>query len=311
VFAGTPFASMQIAAHNRQEGAPEVANRALSYAGPDNPLYPEVKPSQTYERLFGGLDPGLSPEDLMRLRAKNKSVLDFMSADLARLHQLAPSSQRPKLDAHESAIRDLEKSLDGLSAGCSPGDSPMDPPDSDKHTDVAAVAAAQFAIMRTAFLCDVTRVMTFMWSPGASSVQFEGLYDGMGLVQHHSLSHQNLDDGEIAKNMAAIDRWYSQRTAEFLATLRDTPDIDGTSSLLDNTLVVYLSEVARGNHTFDDMPIVLLGGAGVGLVGDRVAAHPGRSTNDLWLTIAEKFGTDLGQLGEPEQSSGPLPDLLT
>ena len=310
MFTGTPFASMQIAAHNRQEGAPEVANRALSYAGPDSPLYPETRPSQTYERLFGGIQPGLSPEELARVRAKNKSVLDFMSADLTRLHQLAPASERAKLDAHESAIRDLEKSLDGLTSSCSPGDAPSDPPDSDKHGDVQTVASAQFAIMRAAFLCDVTRVMTFMWSPGASSVQFEGLYDGMGLVQHHSLSHQNLDEDEVAKNMAAIDRWYAERTAEFLTTLRDTPDIDGVSSMLDNTLVLYLSEVARGNHTFDNMPLVLFGGPGVGLVGDRIVEYPGRSTNDLWLTIGENFGVDLGQLGDPGQSSGPLPDLL-
>jgi len=33
----------------------------------------------------------------------------------------------------------------------------------------------------------------------------------------------------------------------------------GLGSVLDNTLVLYLSEVARGNHTFDNMPIVLFG----------------------------------------------------
>lgn len=307
---GVPFASMQVAAHNRQEGAPEVANRALSYSGPDAPLYPEIKPSQTYERLFGGLTPGLDPAELARVRAKNKSVLDFLSADLARLDQLAPASERDKLEAHATAIRDLEKSLDGVSAGCTPGDAPQDPVDSDKHTEVAAVAEAQFAILRAALRCDVTRVLTFMWSPGASSVQFEGLYDGMGLFQHHALSHQNLGDELVAKNMAAIDRWYSERTAAFLKTLRDTPDVDGTSSLLDNTLVVYLSEVSAGNHTFDNLPLLLFGGAGVGLAGDRVVEYPGRSTNDLWLTIAGKFEVDLGQLGEPGQSTGPLPDLL-
>jgi hypothetical protein len=306
----TPFASLQIAAHNRQDGAPEVANRALSYTDADAPLYPEVSPTLTYERLFGGLTPGLDAAELERVRAKNQSVLDFIGGDLERLEQLAPASERPKLEAHAGAIRDLESSLNGLTS-CTPGESPGDFPDSDHFTNVAAVGEAQLAILRTAFTCDATRVATFMWTPGASAVQFEGLFDGMPLVQHHSLSHQNLSASEVTEMMAAIDTWYSERTAEFLRTLRDTQDFDGSGSILDNTLVLYFSEVAVGwTHAFDDLPVALFGGANVGLQGGPVASYPGRSTNDLWLSIASAFGVELGSLGAEGQSTGPLEGLF-
>jgi len=305
-----PFASLQIAAHNRQDGAPEVANRALSYAGADEPLFPEVDPQLTFDRLFGGIVPGADADALARAKAKNQSVLDFIDADLARLEALAPASERPKLEAHADAIRDLEQSLDGLT-GCDPGTPPMAFPDSDHFTDVAAVGAAQLAILRTALQCDVTRVVTFMWTPGASSVQFEGLYEGMPLVQHHSLSHENLDAAEVAQRMAAIDRWYSERTAEFLRTLRDTPDFDGSGSLLDNTLVLYITEVARGTHVFEPMPLLAFGGTSFGLQHKGgIASFPGRSTNDLWLAIAGALGVDLGPLGAEGQSSGPLEGLF-
>jgi hypothetical protein len=309
VLGGTPFASLQIAAHNRQDGAPEVANRALSYEGADIPLYPEIKPSLTFERLFGAIDPS-DADALARARAKNASVLDFIDGDLQRLRQLAPAAERDKLDAHADAIRQLEQSLDGLTE-CASGDPPIDPPDSDTHTDVAAVGAAQLAILRAALQCDLTRVVTFMWTPGASSVQFEGLYEGMNLFQHHSLSHQNLDDATVQQNMGAIDRWYSERTAEFLQSLADTPDFDGSGSVLDNSLVLYLSEVSVGwTHSFDEMPMVLFGGRNLGLEGGRILDFGGRPTNDLWLSIAPVFGVDLGQLGAEGQSSGPLPGLF-
>jgi hypothetical protein len=310
VLSGTPFASLQLAAHNRQDGAPEVANRALSYSGADEPLYPEVSPTLTYERLFGGLTPGLNAEELARVRAKNQSVLDFIGSDLERLEQLAPASQRDKLEAHANAVRDLESSLDGLT-NCTPGEAPSAFRDTDYFTDVAAVGAAQLAILRSAFLCDATRVATFMWTPGASAVQFEGLFEGMPLVQHHSLSHQNLDASEVAEMMSAMDTWYSERTAELLRTMRDTPDFDGSGSLLDNTLVLYFSEVAVGwTHSFDDLPIALFGGANVGLQGGPVVSYPGRSTNDLWLAIASAFGVELGSLGDEGQSTGPLEGLF-
>lgn len=307
-FMGAPFASLQIAAHNRQDGPPEVANRTLSYSAADVPLYPEISPSLTFERLFGAIVPG-DEAAIARAKAKNDSMLSFIQGDLARLKQLAPALERSKLDAHEDAIRDLEQSLGGIT-GCMPGEMPSAPPDTDLFTDVRAVGEAQLSILRTALLCDVTRVVTFMWTPGASGVQFEGLFDGMPLVQHHSLSHENLSDGEIAMMMAAIDRWYSERTAEFLRSLRDTPEIDGNGSLLDNTLVLYISEVAAGTHVFEPMPLVLFGGAGVGLQGGGVASFDGRSTNDLWLAIARQFGVELGSIGAEGQSSGPLEGLF-
>ncbi|MBC8068334.1 MAG: DUF1552 domain-containing protein [Deltaproteobacteria bacterium] len=308
-FAGVPFASLQLGAHNRQDGAPEVANRVLSYTGADTPIYPEVTPSLSFQRLFGSIVPGADAEALARIKAKNDSMLSFVDADLARLKQLAPATEHAKLDAHADAIRDLEQSLGGLT-GCDPGAVPGDPPDTDNFNDVAAVGAAQLAILRTALQCDVSRVATFMWTPGASGVQFEGLYEGMPLLQHHSLSHENLSATDVARSMTAIDRWYSERTAEFLRSLRDTPELDGNGSLLDNTLVLYITEVAAGTHVFEPMPLVLFGGAGVGLQAGGVASFDGRSTNDLWLTIARQFGVELGSIGAEGQSSGTLDGLF-
>ena len=110
--------------------------------------------------------------DLTKARAAKKSVLDFALKDLARLRTLAGASERPRLDAHEAIIRDMETRLDSatnggdLVNGCVPGAKPTDPAglnrfwtpgctagkahgqgDQDEHKTVAQL---HFAILRTA-----------------------------------------------------------------------------------------------------------------------------------------------------------------
>ena len=306
VLGSASIGSIQVGAHNRQTGGQEVANRALSYAGPDDPMYPQIQPALVFQQLFGS-NP-MEPEEAESFRAKQRSVLSYLGEDLDQLQPRVPSAQQELLDAHAAALADLEAALDGFT--CDPGtDAPVDPPDTDYFADVGNVGEMQLELIRLAFACDRTRVATYMWSAGASRIQFEDLFPGMGSVVHHTISHYDLTDPSVSEPMAAIDRWFAQETAKFLRTLRDTTDFDG-SSLLDNTLVLYISEVSAGSHTFDNMPILLFGGAGVGLEGDRVLDYTGRSTNDLWLSIAEVFDVDLSDLGEPGQTTGPLEGLF-
>jgi hypothetical protein len=80
------------------------------------PLLPELAPAEAYAKLFSGFVPGGdTPENMetakraLRLR---KSVLDSALRELDRVHDLAPSSEWPKLDAHAEAIRKLELELE-------------------------------------------------------------------------------------------------------------------------------------------------------------------------------------------------------
>ena len=106
-----------------------------------------------------------------------------------------------------------------------------------------------------------------------------------------------------------MHRWYNEQLASFIATLARTPDFDG-NSLLDNTLIVVWSEVRLGIHTFDGVPIQLFGGAGGRLRGGRRLVYDHRSTNDLWLAIANTLGHPMACFGDAERCAGPLPDLF-
>lgn len=315
---GARFPTLELTAHGRQEGAPEVANRTLTYDGPDLPIYPESSPSRVYQRLFSGFMPGGDTDENWRqlalARRRRASVLDFASADLARLRRLAPSSERARLDAHEAAIRELEMQLDDVEMPdvptCTAPASPPDLADTDAMNDVRRVGEAQLAIARAALACDLTNVVTFLWSAAASRVNFTDLYPGMGTVQHHALSHRNLDDASVWRPMAAIDRWYAERTAEFVRALGSQPAAGG-GSLLDRTLVVYLSEVSRAHvHSFTQLPVVLFGGSHVGLAAGPVIDVGDRSTNDLWLSIARRFEAPITTLGTADQGRGPIEGIF-
>jgi hypothetical protein len=305
------FRTLELAAHNRQDGSPEVANSTLSYEAPGEPVFPDVNPVNVYMRLFASLAPREDESALLRARARRRSVLDFAKSDLAALRTIAPASERERLDAHEAAVRSLELRLDESATTCVAPGTPTDVSDTDSYVEVAARAELMMAAMRAAFACDMVGVTSFMWSMSASRVQFENLYDGMPRVQHHSLSHDDVEgDSNVRRTIAAIDSWYGERTAAFISSLRDAADPAG-GSLLDRTLVVYWSEVAIPNlHTFDDLPVVLFGGSDVGLPAGPVRDVAGATTNDLWRAIFARFCAPEERFGTADMQTGSLDTLL-
>jgi hypothetical protein len=295
---------------------PQVANRAAAYSGADQPIFPELQPLLVYKRLFGELMPGgATPENLAELeraRQEQRSVLDFVKTDLQSLEQLAPSEARPQLERHAQVIRELETKLDSMTQApnetCSVPEAPTEL-QTNVDRNLAAVAAQHLSVLRAALACDLVRFSTFMWTAAASSAVWRDLYAGMGPENHHALSHEDLRNATVMKGLAAIDHWFAQETATFVESLKTLQEADGTS-LLDNTLIVYTSECADGDHSPRNMPIALFGGRSLGVQSGQFLKYDSRSFNDLWLAVAQAYGAPLPSLGEPEQSSGPLPGIF-
>ena len=309
VFNGVPVKSLQIGANGKMSGLQEPQNRTLSYSGAEQPLYPVINPNDVFSRVFGsttmpGGDTAANQAALAKLRRRRESVLTFVRADLTRVRKQFPAESRADLELHETAIRELESRLDGTASGaaCSPAMIEATLPVGDLNAaNTARIAEAHFAILRAAFVCDLTRMVTFMWATGASAISFSDFK----ISDHHNTSHNN--DRPALSN---ADRWYSQRTAPFIQSLIDTPDPRG-GRLIDRTLVWYINENAEGHdHNLSDMPFVLFGGDDVGLVQrGRIADVSGTTSNDLWLSIAATFGMPaVKSLQTP--FTGPIPGLF-
>jgi hypothetical protein len=334
---GTPIASLQVSCDDRVDVG-EISTRRLSYSGPEAPMDPYLVPHLTYQRVFGTMmagAPNMSAEQLAKARMLKKSVLDFALRDLDKLRTLAPSSERERLDAHESAIRELEMSFDANPMSAGNCGLTMSPPELKPFLDGAGnrigngnyttsdsrmgeqgthemIGKLHFEVIKAAFQCDLTRVVTFQWSPGTNHVAFAGMYapDPNAVKMHHPLSHE-FNNPDAPEFLTKIDTWYSERTSMLLQALKNTPDLSG-GSILDNTLVPYVTEVARADHTFNNAPFIVFGGANTKLQqGGRLKKYnPRRPVNDMWLACAIAMDMpSLTTLGSQEMYTGPL-DIL-
>ncbi|WP_437840534.1 hypothetical protein [Sorangium sp. So ce1153] len=117
--------------------------------------------------------------------------------------------------------------------------------------------------------------------------------------RYRIIEESNLD-------FAAIDCWIGQKAAQLAQRLDAIREGDGT--VIERSVMVYMSEMRTHDHDAYDLPIVLLGGDGVFLNDAHVAYDPlgsDRQLRDLWSTITNQhyglgvasFGDDLH--GEP------------
>jgi hypothetical protein len=307
---GSPLGSIALGAYRDsvQNGRIYPANgaanfRPITYLGANQPVFPEVRPDVAVQNLFSSAVPGGSAA-IARQQQLNKSILDLVAKDITNLQKQVPSSQRPKLDAHLSAIQTLETEITALNAAptcTAPTIAPqitMVPAGSDSSLRIDAVehtlvSQEQLNTIKVAFQCDLIRAATFTFAHGNSDIQFGYITptEVASMTGAHDISH--LTDPTSITWQAAIHQYYCQRVADFLTDLKNTPDGPGTS-LLDNTLVVFFTEVTIGNiHSWTQTPVIFFGGKSVGLQTGRYMDMKGRYMNDIWASTLAAFGVPL------------------
>ena len=296
---GTPIPSLQLTADDRGH---QFLLRVISHGGRGMPMPPEENPLVAFARVFGTLASGTH-----ELRDRKQSVLDFTRADLARLQKRIGHAERARIDRHFTAIREAEQVLHRAAA--------IDPAPLQREMKAASDVLvesrdrahgingrAHLELVRVAFQCDLTRIACLTW--GSFSQNVAALVPGLEARLYHDVSHAG-----PATEEAAVHRWYNEQLAQALRALRATPDVDGRT-LLDNTLVVSWSEMRTGNHTFDNLPIQLFGGACGRLAGGRLVRYAGYSTNDLWRTVLNAIGDERDIFGDRDKNSGQLAGLF-
>jgi hypothetical protein len=304
---GTQVASLQLGTDSRADpGKNGIQLRVMSYDLKGAPMPPELEPTKTYNRIFSPLVPASTAGDqkaaLDRALAREKSVLDFIGGDLVRLQQRLPAAQRDKLDQHLSGLRELERSLARPAlGGMLPG--PPEPVAPNISTNHKKIVDQYMLLMKVALQFDVTRVITFMYASGNSQVSLGDFMPGYAVGALHRLAH-----AFKAPALTQATRWYCQLTAAFINDLAAVKESDG-SSLLDNTLVPFFSEVGQ-YHEHNDVPFALFGGKKLGVTGGRCLTYPGRTPNDVWTGAARAFGVDLPTFGDAALNAGPLPELF-
>jgi hypothetical protein len=271
---------------------------------------------------------GSNEAALKALKAR-KSVLDHALRELAALKTLAPASEADKIEAHASAVRTVEIQLaeqikNGGGAGgplCTTPTAPdptlkgqtgskfnydgkegTETSDEDMHE---RIGKAHAAVILAAFQCDIIRVASFQWSPGTNHVSFKGRYpaEPERSFMHHPMSHRinsqsffngapqtgTSPDASLYQFLVSINTWYNQKTADILTMFKTAKDSFG-NSILDHTVVPYLTEVGDPSHARGPKPSLIFGGKALGMKGGQflnLEANDGRPQVDVWLTVAQ------------------------
>jgi Protein of unknown function (DUF1552) len=281
----------------------------MCYRAGNQPLPPEDDPAAVYASVFADLH--TDPAVLAAERERQRSILDAVGAEYSRVSAGLGSADRQRLEAHLDAVRDIEARLTRVgtsgSAACSdPAIHAVSKDDNDSYPDVGAL---QIDLLAMALACDITRVASLQWSRSVSQTRFTwlGIDDG-----HHDLSHLSDDDAVAVDKLTRINQWYMTQLGTLIAALKAIPEGDGT--VLDNTIILYCNELAKGNtHSRADAGYVLAGSGGGALSTGRFLDYDATQQtphNGLLVSLLNAMDVPDQTFGKPEWSNGPLSGLI-
>jgi hypothetical protein len=299
--ATTKFGSLELGVQVQHSN---VSSR-ISYLGASQPVPPDDDPYGAFSRIFGDLSD--DPESLARLRSHRHHVLDAVQQDYKALNAKLGSADREKLSNHLDAIESIEKRLDspGLLGGACALPTVGAPTDIYANDNYPAIGKLQLDLLAMALACDLTRVGSIQWA----STQAGKMFTWLGLNDtHHNLSHSSNSNADAQAKLTSIGKWHAEQLAYFMGKLASIPEGDGT--LLDNTLILWCTDISAGNsHSRRDMPYLLAGGAGGYLEMGRYLQYAGTPHTHLLISIANAMGVNIQSFGNPEYGTGPLPRL--
>jgi len=263
----------------------------ISWSSPTTPTSLEVYPALAFDRLFK--DPGGKGD---------RSVLDAVLADANLLQRRLGAADQRKLDEYLQSVREVEQRID--TAGQQddrPGWQPtLEAPDRARPQDgipeqIAEHMRLMCDILVLAFQTDSTRICTLKLNNDHSSLRFPHL--GVDYMIHHLLSHSDTAD------WLKVNQFFVEQVAYIARRLAAIQE--GPRTALDNTMLLFCSSMMTGNHNADELPVVLLGGAGGRIRGGRVLDYrqqPERQMCRLYLSMLEKLDVRLPRFGDAEHA---------
>ncbi len=321
----TPIASMQLGLLDGIGSLDErhsAMSRNMSWSKEGTPLGKDLDPKRVFDRLVASgagasnADPDAAAEAARR-RALDLSALDGLSSSATALQARLGKSDRERLDQFLTGVRELEVKVarvpsdtTGGASSCTPITLPADM----KANDTRAHVMNDLIVM--ALQCDVTRIITYMLDNSRSDLVYSWVprrdwdKDGAAIGGSCTAYHESQHHTGISPDFASITRWHIEVAADLLKKLDAVEDAAG-GSLLDNSLVMFASDMHHGDHASFDLPMALFGGGGTfrqdQMVSLPEAIEDMRQLRDVYFTVlnayfglgVQSFGSDLR--GVPNQ----------
>ncbi len=261
----------------------------VSATGPDQKLSKEVKPDKVFARLFGSLASKPGAPSAGQLEAvSSQQILDLLRADVDKVRQRIPATERPKLDQMFESAGSLQQELKKL--GSVSGEAcavPAAGPMLGNASDIAfnqeykptyrGYLDAVISNTVLALSCGLSRVATLdmatTYYPDLSlKLQGHECTHGFttdltnGYPADWSGAKNAISDAALGKVWGGEPAWraindmYMGYLATLVRKLKATPAADG-KSLFDSTIIVGLSSSGCSDHwAASEQAMLLIGG---------------------------------------------------
>jgi hypothetical protein len=294
----SPFSQLQLGAISNGYGS-------ISRYNWNEPAY-EDNPFNAFERLFGA--GAAATEDLAT--RKKRSVLDSNLEALNQMRSRLGSFEKARLDEHTAAVQRVEARLTAASQTDGDGGTCTNPVfnsndfsgDTKSDVNFDAIADLQVDLTTLALQCDLTRVVSLMF--GNHQSDFTVPEAGVDTNYHQSIHGRPMAD------YIAYRVYFTEKLRYLIQSLANTQDMDG-NTLLDNTLVLQVSDMADGrSHGGENVPYMLAGGGGGVLTTGRSLTLNSVSHNTILDTVAQAAGVDVNSADYEQYGDGPISGIF-
>ena len=305
-------------------GGPTVANGAvfprISAHGQNQPMAYQASAEKAYRQLFGSaLDLSTGGQKEFALQS---NLLDFLRNDTKRVAKEVASEEREKLDNYLEAFESV-RARNGKLEAMRPQIKKNAPQNTTQYasTDFCDRIKTFFELASATLMTGLTNVVSIRmdWL----SVKYEAL--GLKTTSVHDIGHHTITDTGLNADQAtdAIRKFQVEQIAWLAGKLKSVPEGNGT--MLDNTMIVYLSDNGEAHHgTHHEWPFIVVGGQQTKLkIAGRYLRYPnygtkGHKTIGNWYnTILQANGSKaqphFGQLDAALADidlTGPLTELM-
>ena len=292
-------------------GFTRLYGSSISWKSPSQPMSKEIDPRLAFDRLFRSFVPGKKvKEDPWK-----QSILDMVMDDAKDLKKNLGRADQDKLSEYLESIRSVEKRISNdankekFAANITPditrelvrvNQNIDEYVEMYSGVDVTEKTRLMMDIMALAFWSDASRVTTFMFGNSVSNRNFTFL-DGVH-GNHHSISH-HMDKKEALEEYTRITAWHIEQYAYFLQKLKSIKE--GDKTLLDNSMVLFTSDLRDGNrHSPRNLPIILAGkGGGKIKTGQNLIFEKETPLANLYMTMLDTMNIEEKSFGD---STGSL-----
>ncbi len=315
----TPFDAVRLGVNR---GTTPLAYNTCAF-GPGRPAPITTSPANAYASLFGAIAAGASQAEI----DERKKLLDFAKADVnAALATFGGSSvERAKLETYLAAIETAQTRQQRLIAlrnkvqPLVPGAPSADPRYA--SADPLERLAVQFDLATASLLGGLTNVVVLVSGPGGgldlvySSVLARHFTGTEASIDRHTLQH-GVADPKYQTAIMDVTAEHVKLIAKMARTLDSQPEGDGT--MLDHTLILYMSDNGEQHHSeAKEWPMLLVGGKKLGFKTDgRTVVYPGwgnannRQVSNMFNTLGHATGdtamNEFGDEGSTRLAKGPL-----